>query len=239
MRLASVSLFLIVCLVREFRLFEKRTCEKTEATVLKTLCARRVRAEAKNFVLYGLYISFPNEAVDDVTDSVLSGSKPIPKTEYFEMGECNMKTRKKSSGFTLVEILIVVVILGILAAIVIPQFTQASTEAREASLRSNLQSVRSQIQLYKIQHNDFAPTSAALFLAEMTGRTDQDRTVNPVGLLGPYLQSIPVNPFTTASAIDADGSGDDWTYAVDAQGDPSFTASDDGVAADGTAHTAF
>jgi len=59
--LASVSLFLIVCLVREFWFFEIRTCGKTEATVLMILCARRVRAEAKNFVLYGLYISFPNK----------------------------------------------------------------------------------------------------------------------------------------------------------------------------------
>ena len=63
-------------------------------------------------------------------------------------------------GFTLVEILIVVVILGILAAIVIPQFTQASTEAKENSLCSNLQSLRSQIELYKCQHNDTAPAFA-------------------------------------------------------------------------------
>ncbi|MHC4363321.1 MAG: type IV pilin protein, partial [Planctomycetota bacterium] len=41
---------------------------------------------------------------------------------------------KAQSGFTLVEILIVVVILGILAAIVIPQFTDASTEAKMSSL---------------------------------------------------------------------------------------------------------
>ena len=60
-------------------------------------------------------------------------------------------------GFTLVEILIVVVILGILAAIVVPQFTQASTEAKLNSLCSNLQSLRSQIELYKVQHNDVAP----------------------------------------------------------------------------------
>ena len=62
------------------------------------------------------------------------------------------------SGFTLVEILIVVVILGILAAIVIPQFTEASTDAKEARMLSDLQSVRSQIELYKIQHNDELPT---------------------------------------------------------------------------------
>ena len=52
-------------------------------------------------------------------------------------------------GFTLVEILIVVIILGILAAIVIPQFTNASQNARESSLQSTLQTLRSQIQLYK------------------------------------------------------------------------------------------
>ena len=71
---------------------------------------------------------------------------------------------KAKSGFTLVEILIVVVILGILAAIVIPQFTEASTEAKESRLVSDLQTMRSQIELYKIQHND-----------ELPGR------INPVG----------------------------------------------------------
>ena len=139
-----------------------------------------------------------------------------------------MKT--KNSGFTLVEILIVVVILGILAAIVIPQFTQASTEAREASLASNLQSVRSQIELFKIQHNDNAPTSNLTFEDQMTGRTDQDGTVNAAGEFGPYLQAIPTNPFTSGATINAAFLlGDDWTYAVDAQGDPSFTASDTAI----------
>ena len=114
---------------------------------------------------------------------------------------------KAKKGFTLVEILIVVVILGILAAIVIPQFTDASTEAKEANLKSTLQSVRSQIELYKIQHNDNFPDSNTLaeFDACLTGYTDfNGDTVafDDVGALGPYLQSMPKNPWITGTAAD-------------------------------------
>ncbi|MEL7087296.1 MAG: prepilin-type N-terminal cleavage/methylation domain-containing protein, partial [Planctomycetota bacterium] len=57
----------------------------------------------------------------------------------------------KAKGFTLVEILIVVVILGILAAIVIPQFTSASESAKASSLVTQLQSLRSQLELYQLE----------------------------------------------------------------------------------------
>ena len=53
------------------------------------------------------------------------------------------------NGFTLVEILVVVVILGILAAVVIPQFSEASTDAKFSSLCTNLHTLRSQIEMYK------------------------------------------------------------------------------------------
>jgi len=62
-------------------------------------------------------------------------------------------------GFTLVEILIVVIILGILAAIVIPQFTEASSEARVSNLMTNLQTIRSQLLLYKTQHKEAYPAA--------------------------------------------------------------------------------
>ena len=157
------------------------------------------------------------------------------------MGDVIMKTKKRNQGFTLVEILIVVVILGILAAIVIPQFSQASTEARESSLASNLQSIRSQIELYKIQHND-NPPSFANFVAQMTGKTDQDGTVNANGAFGPYLQNkVPNNPFTGTNTLDQSGTaGDDggaWEYD---ESNGEFYADDSGICADGvTAHSAM
>jgi len=123
-------------------------------------------------------------------------------------------------GFTLVEILIVVVILGILAAIVIPQFTGASTEAKESSLVSNLQSMRSQIELFKIQHNDLlpgeildnatgtiTPATAVSFVNAMCKKTDQYGNVGTGATyrFGPYMKKIPVNPFSNATGTTVAG----------------------------------
>ena len=127
-----------------------------------------------------------------------------------------MKARK---GFTLVEILIVVVILGILAAIVIPQFTDASTQAKESSLRADLQMLRSQIELYKIQHNDDFPgtvtgvTFAESMMKYTTVAGAEAATQAPAdGVYGPYMQAIPTNPFNddpniTEGATDAGSAG--------------------------------
>lgn len=115
---------------------------------------------------------------------------------------------RATRGFTLVEILIVVVILGILAAIVIPQFTEASTEAKISSLCSDLQTMRSQIELYKVQHNDAmpAPEAGGATWNRLTQKSTQAGVVdNTNGDLGPYLQQIPTNPFNNLRTIDVDG----------------------------------
>lgn len=99
-------------------------------------------------------------------------------------------------AFTLVELLIVVVILGILAAVVIPQFSDASTDARFSSLATNLATIRGQIELYKLQHRGNYPTLTN-FTAQMTQGTDVTGAAGTD--FGPYLQRIPNNPFTVVN----------------------------------------
>ncbi len=119
-----------------------------------------------------------------------------------------MKTLREK-GFTLVEILIVMVILGILAAIVIPQFTHASQEARLSELTNCLQMVRTQIELYKIQHDDQLPGGAKLdFVSALTSYTYADGSPSVAGAprtFGKYLQRMPKNPFTMTNDVEVSG----------------------------------
>jgi general secretion pathway protein G len=65
------------------------------------------------------------------------------------------------AGFTLVELLIVVIILAVLAAIIVPQFSSATIDAQEAALDANLARMRSSIELYHAQHASVYPGAAA------------------------------------------------------------------------------
>lgn len=108
-----------------------------------------------------------------------------------------MKTihRNSKKGFTLIEILIVVIILGILAAIVIPQFSSASSDARKASLQSTVQTLRSQIALYKLQHGDTLPDITSTWTSLTSSSTYNGQNY------GPYMQSVPVNSLTNGSVV--------------------------------------
>jgi general secretion pathway protein G len=91
------------------------------------------------------------------------------------------RVNRKPRGFTLIEILIVVVILGILAAIVVPQFTNASQEATASSIRSQLQTLRGQIELYRVRNAGTLPTGFDDLMAPPAGQA-------------PYLSQEPVAP---------------------------------------------
>ena len=103
--------------------------------------------------------------------------------------------KRMRRAFTLIEILIVVVILGILAAIVIPQFTDASQEAMRSSLLTQLQTIRSQVELHNVQN----PTTLFDPMNPPVGGEPWSALVN-----NNYLQSPPKNPFTPSANDDTD-----------------------------------
>jgi len=122
---------------------------------------------------------------------------------------------RRINGFTLVEILIVVVILGILAAIVIPQFTSASETAKASSLQSQLQTIRSQLELYQVQHNGNYPVLATNW-DQLTTETEVDGTAGDSSgnEFGPYLQKAPTNSFENTASVGTAGAGVGWVYSA-------------------------
>lgn len=116
------------------------------------------------------------------------------------------RARLQLKAFSLVEILIVVMIVGILAAIAIPKFSNASQLARDNSIKDNLRLMRTQIGVYQSQHSlnpgypngdgTQTPTAQAasdqlLNFSDSIGNTSP--TMSPVFKWGPYLTDLPLN----------------------------------------------
>ncbi len=103
---------------------------------------------------------------------------------------------KNQQGFTLIELVIIIVILGILAAVAIPKYQDLSGEAREASARSSLGSLRSAITIYYANQAVQNGTAIWPSLADV-------RTPGTV-----MAQGVPANPYQVAvpdSIVDATG----------------------------------
>ena len=83
---------------------------------------------------------------------------------FMNVGE---KTLQK--GFTLVELLIVVIILAILAAILVPQFASSTDDARASAADSTLANLRASLDLYYQQHGDYPGANTAVPTAACGG----------------------------------------------------------------------
>lgn len=133
------------------------------------------------------------------------------------------RVSRHDSGFTLVEMLIVVIILGILAMIIIPQISISTDDAKLSSLQTNLSAMRGAIELYFHHHNGAYPgqkktdgsggdvatpaEASTAFLEQLTRYTSVagEVSVNKDATYkyGPYIKAavLPMNPFNDKTDV--------------------------------------
>lgn len=87
---------------------------------------------------------------------------------------------KFNHGFTLIEILVVIVIIGILSSITIPNYIKIVNRARESSVKSNMHIVNMEVELFSLDHNGSYPSDVDSILPEL-----------PAGFRNPFNESEP------------------------------------------------
>ncbi len=148
-----------------------------------------------------------------------------------------MPRKQAVGGFTLIEVLIVVMVIAIITAIAVPRMMGAVLEARGATMRADLQKMRCAIRLFEATHGGHPCRLEHLMSYTAPGHCHADGTGDKIDLLpdtpwdGPYLTTgdggLPVDPITLQAF---------WGYRK-STGRVRSNAS--GTALDGTAYSDF
>ncbi|CAI8937564.1 type II secretion system major pseudopilin GspG [Pseudomonas sp. IT-P218] len=105
-----------------------------------------------------------------------------------------LRHRTSQHGFTLIEIMVVVVIIGILGAIVVPQFMSRPDQAKVTAARVDLQAIGTALEMYRLDNFHYPSTQQGLeALSKRPSGVPTPRSWNPQG----YLKSLPVDPWGT------------------------------------------
>lgn len=103
-----------------------------------------------------------------------------------------MRHMQKQRGFTLLEIMVVVVILGILAALVVPKIIQRPEEAKIVKAKQDVLAIENAMELYKLDNGNFPTTEQGI--SALTSKP----TLAPVPSnwqVGGYLKRTPIDPW--------------------------------------------
>jgi len=125
-----------------------------------------------------------------------------------------MARRAGHRAFSLIELVIVVVIMGVIAAIAIPRMGSAADNAKNNALKGNLDELQRAVDLYTGEHAGQAPAvepdgsvtgTPNTVIARLLLPSDVNGTLNSSGVLGPYLRFWPINPINGSNRLRIDG----------------------------------
>lgn len=115
-----------------------------------------------------------------------------------------MRDSRAQRGFTLIEVLIVVSIVAVLAALVIPYYSGTAEDAKRSVLQQNRSVFQVQIRLYQADHLGQYPTIQESRLPQLTQATNRQGEAGNPGVVypyGPYLADSPINPYGGSSRV--------------------------------------
>jgi len=127
----------------------------------------------------------------------------------------NRTVRSRQQGFTLVELLLVLVILGILAAIVLPRFTNRTKQAQIAATQTQIATFKTALDAYEVDNGFYPKGKSGLMDLIQQPRDAQNWR-------GPYLQSdsIPKDPWGGEYIYECPGRHNPSSYDLSSQGPP-------------------
>lgn len=135
----------------------------------------------------------------------------------------DMKTTgRKKKGFTLVELLLVLVILGVLAAIVVPKFSGRTDDARKTAAQTQISNFSTALDAYEIDTGSYPKGKAGL-----TDLVQQPR--NAVNWKGPYLKEIPNDPWQKPYVYESPGKHNTSSYDLMSMGPDGRAGTDDDI----------
>lgn len=165
----------------------------------------------------------------DLAEVITESGSAFLMGENIGVTERTGDVMRKERAFTLVEILVVVVLLGILAGVVLPLVAGSSISAKESALGHDLQMLRRFVLIYKTQHLEVGPgylngdttedPTKEVFIDQMTKSSNSAGQTADVGTAGyergPYLMKIPVNPLNNKSTVQMLRDDDDFPANAD------------------------
>lgn len=95
---------------------------------------------------------------------------------------------RKHQGFTLIEIMIVIVILGVLAGMIVPNILDRPDQARVTKAKSDIRNLKSVLKLYKLDHFDYPSSDQGLNALVKPPVTEGIQTKS-------YIESLPKDPW--------------------------------------------